>query len=37
MGTFDTHPRITPLLWFDSNAEDAVEFYVGIFKNSRED
>ncbi len=28
-------PRITPFLWFDSNAEEAVEFYIGIFKNSR--
>jgi predicted 3-demethylubiquinone-9 3-methyltransferase (glyoxalase superfamily) len=28
-------PRITPFLWFDSNAEEAVEFYLSIFKNSR--
>ncbi len=28
-------PRITPFLWFDSNAEEAVEFYIGIFRNSR--
>jgi predicted 3-demethylubiquinone-9 3-methyltransferase (glyoxalase superfamily) len=28
-------PRITPFLWFDSNAEEAVEFYLTIFKNSR--
>jgi predicted 3-demethylubiquinone-9 3-methyltransferase (glyoxalase superfamily) len=28
-------PRITPFLWFDSNAEEAVNFYVSIFKNSR--
>jgi predicted 3-demethylubiquinone-9 3-methyltransferase (glyoxalase superfamily) len=28
-------PRITPFLWFDSNAEEAVEFYLAIFKNSR--
>ena len=28
-------PRITPFLWFDGNAEEAVEFYLGIFKNSR--
>ena len=27
--------RITPFLWFDSNAEEAVDFYLGIFKNSR--
>jgi predicted 3-demethylubiquinone-9 3-methyltransferase (glyoxalase superfamily) len=27
--------RITPFLWFDSNAEEAVEFYLSIFPNSR--
>ena len=27
--------RVTPFLWFDSNAEAAVNFYLGIFKNSR--
>ena len=27
--------KITPCLWFDDNAEEAVEFYVFIFKNSR--
>ncbi len=27
--------RITPFLWFDANAEEAVEFYFGIFKNAR--
>jgi predicted 3-demethylubiquinone-9 3-methyltransferase (glyoxalase superfamily) len=26
---------ITPCLWFDSNAEDAVNFYTAIFKNSK--
>ena len=26
--------KITPCLWFDSEAEQAVKFYVGIFKNS---
>jgi len=35
MGSFESCPRITPFLWFDSNAEEAVEFYLGIFKNSR--
>jgi predicted 3-demethylubiquinone-9 3-methyltransferase (glyoxalase superfamily) len=29
------YPRITPFLWFDANAEEAVEFYLGIFRNSR--
>ena len=27
--------RITPCLWFDHQAEDAANFYVGIFPNSR--
>jgi predicted 3-demethylubiquinone-9 3-methyltransferase (glyoxalase superfamily) len=29
------YSRITPFLWFDKNAEEAVEFYLGVFKNSR--
>jgi predicted 3-demethylubiquinone-9 3-methyltransferase (glyoxalase superfamily) len=33
--TAPSSPRITPFLWFDSNAEDAVNFYLSIFKNSR--
>jgi predicted 3-demethylubiquinone-9 3-methyltransferase (glyoxalase superfamily) len=35
MSTFEEFPRITPFLWFDSNAEEAVEFYLTVFKNSR--
>ncbi len=35
MGVLDSFPRITPFLWFDSNAEEAVEFYLSIFKNSQ--
>ena len=27
--------KITPFLWFDSNAEEAVNFYTSIFKNSK--
>jgi len=27
--------KITPFLWFDSQAEEAVNFYISIFKNSR--
>jgi predicted 3-demethylubiquinone-9 3-methyltransferase (glyoxalase superfamily) len=27
--------KITPCLWFDSEAEDAAEFYVSVFRNSR--
>lgn len=30
-----TIQRITPCLWFDDQAEEAAEYYVGIFKNSR--
>jgi predicted 3-demethylubiquinone-9 3-methyltransferase (glyoxalase superfamily) len=26
--------KITPFLWFDNNAEEAVNFYVSIFRNS---
>ena len=28
-------PRITPCLWFDHQAEEAANFYVGIFQNAR--
>ena len=35
MGSFETYPRITPFLWFDKNAEEAVDFYLSVFKNSR--
>lgn len=27
--------KITPFLWFDNNAEEAVNLYVSIFKNSK--
>ncbi|MBI5664628.1 MAG: VOC family protein [Nitrospirae bacterium] len=27
--------KITPCLWFDNQAEEAVNFYVSIFKNSK--
>ena len=27
--------KITPFLWFDGQAEEAANFYVSIFKNSR--
>ncbi len=26
--------KITPCLWFDDNAEEAMNFYVSVFKNS---
>ncbi len=35
MTAFENNPRITPFLWFDSNAEEAVEFYLTVFENSR--
>jgi predicted 3-demethylubiquinone-9 3-methyltransferase (glyoxalase superfamily) len=28
-------PKITPYLWFDGHAEDAANFYVSVFPNSR--
>jgi predicted 3-demethylubiquinone-9 3-methyltransferase (glyoxalase superfamily) len=28
-------PKITPFLWFDSQAERAAEFYVSVFEDSR--
>ena len=28
-------PKITPFLWFDSQAEEAARFYVSLFPNSR--
>ncbi len=27
--------KITPFLWYDNNAEEAVNFYVSIFRNSK--
>ncbi len=30
-----TVPNIVTHLWFDGNAEEAAEFYVGLFPNSR--
>ena len=35
MSTLEKLPRITPFLWFDANAEEAVNFYLSVFKNSR--
>jgi len=35
MSMFSDVPRISPFLWFDENAEEAVNFYLTIFKNSR--
>lgn len=27
--------KITPFLWFDNNAEEALNFYASVFKNSK--
>ena len=35
MSSLENHPRITPFLWFNNNAEEAAEFYLSIFNNSR--
>ncbi len=28
-------PKISPFLWFDNQAEEAVNFYVSVFKNAK--
>ncbi len=35
MSAVESNSRITPFLWFDQNAEEAVDFYLSIFPNSR--
>jgi len=35
VSTLENTSRITPFLWFDSNAEEAADFYVSTFPNSR--
>jgi predicted 3-demethylubiquinone-9 3-methyltransferase (glyoxalase superfamily) len=35
MSAFEGFPKIYPFLWFDANAEEAVDFYLSVFKNSR--
>lgn len=35
MPSFQAYPRISTFLWYDSNAEEAADFYISIFKNSR--
>jgi len=27
--------RITPFLWFDGQAEEAMHFYVSVFRNAK--
>jgi len=33
--THNSTQKITPVLWFDGNAEEAATFYVSIFQNSK--
>jgi predicted 3-demethylubiquinone-9 3-methyltransferase (glyoxalase superfamily) len=35
MSHLHNFPLISPFLWFDQNAEEAVDFYLSVFKNSR--
>jgi predicted 3-demethylubiquinone-9 3-methyltransferase (glyoxalase superfamily) len=35
MSMVPSNTRITPFLWFDGNADEAVNFYLSVFKNSR--
>jgi len=35
MSALEDIPRISPFLWFESNVEDAVDFYLSVFRNSR--
>src|SRR5579875_191204 len=35
MSALASFPRITPFLWFDTQAGEAADFYIGIFPNSR--
>jgi predicted 3-demethylubiquinone-9 3-methyltransferase (glyoxalase superfamily) len=35
MSVMEQYPRISPFLWFDKNAEEAVDFYLSVFPNSR--
>jgi predicted 3-demethylubiquinone-9 3-methyltransferase (glyoxalase superfamily) len=30
-----TTKKITPCLWFDTQAEEAAKFYASVFKNSK--
>jgi predicted 3-demethylubiquinone-9 3-methyltransferase (glyoxalase superfamily) len=35
MSALQNSPRISPFLWFNDNAEEAVDFYLTVFQNSR--
>lgn len=34
MSKISTHQKITPFLWFNNQAEEAMNFYVSVFENS---
>ena len=35
MSSLEQLPRISSFLWFDGNAEEAMDVYLSVFKNSR--
>ena len=35
MSVLQSFPRVTPFLWMDANAEEAADFYISVFPNSR--
>jgi len=35
MSVLAEYPKISPFLWFDRNAEEAANYYVSVFPNSR--
>ena len=35
MAKIKSHQKITPFLWFNRNAEEAVKFYISVFKNGK--
>lgn len=35
MSALEDFPRISPFLWFNDNAEEAVDFYHTVFRDSR--
>ena len=35
LGYHPRMPKITPFLWFDGNAEEAMNFYTSIFKDAK--
>jgi predicted 3-demethylubiquinone-9 3-methyltransferase (glyoxalase superfamily) len=35
MSAIEDFPKVSPFLWFESKAEEAVDFYLSVFRNSR--